>query len=136
MTAFAEDPFGGWPSCAKAAANHCDCSCDLSNVSQPDYTKPLGTAGSRDPRCCWWKPSIMSFQGRENECPIDSHGLYALIAPRHMVGEHAMTDGCDPTFAVEGGYIAGREVYRFMDAEDHFRIDWRQQVHKHIHRCL
>ena len=126
---FAEDPYGGWPSCNHAAANHCDCGCDLSNVSQPDYAKPLGKSGGRDPRCCWWKPSIMSWEGRENECPIDSHGLYALIAPRHVVGEHAMTDGCDPTFAVEGGYIAGREVYRFMGAEDRFRIDWRQGQH-------
>ena len=52
----------------------------------------------------------MSWEGRENECPIDSHGLYALIAPRHVVGEHAMTDGCDPTFAVEGGY-SGLTLY-------------------------
>jgi len=127
---YAEDPFGGWPSCDRTAANHCDCSCDLSNLTHPAYaTRPLPTGGGADPRCCWWKPSIVLYEGRENEAPIDSHGLYALIAPRHVIGEHAMTDGCDPTFAVEGAYVAGREAYRFLNASDHIRIEWRPGQH-------
>lgn len=40
------------------------------------------------------------FEGQENQAPIDSHGLYGLIAPRAVIGEHALNDGCDPTFAV------------------------------------
>lgn len=121
---FAEDPFGGWPDFPDLSV----CGCDLSNLTHPDYARPPAV-GAKDPRCCWWKPTVKMQEGKENETPIDSHGLYALIAPRPVVGEHAVNDGCDPTFAVEGGYLAGREVYRFLGAADKLRIDWREGQH-------
>ena len=57
--------------------------------------------------------------------PIDSHGLLALIAPRHMLAATAWTDGCEPTWAVERSYKAGREVYRMLGVPTHLRIKYR-----------
>ncbi|MDP7052357.1 MAG: hypothetical protein QF600_10560, partial [Verrucomicrobiota bacterium] len=49
----------------------------------------------------WFLPSLRNFTGRENELPIDAHGWYALIAPRHCLIHTAHNDGAEPTFAVE-----------------------------------
>jgi dienelactone hydrolase len=77
----------------------------------------------------WFLPSLRSFQGREHELPIDAHGWYALIAPRHCLIHTAYTDGSEPTFAVEKAYLQGRSVYRFLGAENNLRIDYRAGGH-------
>ena len=77
----------------------------------------------------WFLPSLRNFTGRENELPIDAHGWYALIAPRHCLIHTAHNDGAEPTFAVEQAYIEGRSVYRFLDAADNLRIDYRTGGH-------
>ena len=77
----------------------------------------------------WFLPSLRDFTGRENELPIDAHGWYALIAPRHCLIHTANNDGSEPTFAVEKAYIEGRSVYRFLGAEQNLRIDYRTGSH-------
>ena len=77
----------------------------------------------------WFLPSLRNFTGRENELPIDAHGWYALIAPRHCLIHTAHNDGAEPTFAVEKGYIEGRSVYRLLGAEKNLRIDYRPGGH-------
>ena len=77
----------------------------------------------------WFLPSLRDFTGRENELPIDAHGWYALIAPRHCLIHTANNDGSEPTFAVEKAYIEGRSVYRFLGAEQNLRIDYRTGGH-------
>lgn len=77
----------------------------------------------------WWIPELSCFKGWEHRLPIDSHGLLALIAPRHMMAATAWTDGCEPTWAVERAYKAGREVYRMLGAADALRIKYRPGQH-------
>ena len=62
--------------------------------------------------------------------PIDAHGWYALIAPRPCLIHTAHNDGAEGTFAVEKAYLQGREVYRFLDAEEHLRVDYRTGGHR------
>jgi len=45
----------------------------------------------------WFLPSQRDFTGRENELPIDAHGRYGLIAPRHCLIHTAYKDGTDQT---------------------------------------
>jgi dienelactone hydrolase len=77
----------------------------------------------------WFLPSLRGYLGREHELPIDAHGWYALIAPRRCLIHTAHTDGSEPTFAVEKAYLEGRSVYRFLDAEQNLRIDYRPGGH-------
>ena len=77
----------------------------------------------------WWIPELSCFKGHEHRLPIDSHGLLALIAPRHMMAATAWTDGCEPTWAVERSYKAGREVYRMLGAPENLRIKYRPGQH-------
>ncbi len=77
----------------------------------------------------WFLPSLRDFTGRENELPVDAHGWYGLIAPRHCLIHTAYNDGAEPTFAVEKAYIEGRSVYRLLGAEQNLRIDYRTGGH-------
>lgn len=77
----------------------------------------------------WFLPSLRSFLGREHELPIDAHAWYALIAPRRCLIHTAYNDGAEPTFAVEKAYLEGRSVYRFLDAEQNLRVDYRTGGH-------
>ncbi|SVB11437.1 uncharacterized protein METZ01_LOCUS164291, partial [marine metagenome] len=77
----------------------------------------------------WFLPSLRDFTGRENELPIDAHGWYALIAPRHCLIHTAHNDGAEPTFAVEKAYIEGRSVYRLLGKGQNLRIDYRTGGH-------
>ena len=85
--------------------------------------------GPSDAPIQWWVPQLSCFKGWEHRLPIDSHGLLALIAPRHMMAATAWTDGCEPTWAVERAYKAGREVYRMLGAADALRIKYRPGQH-------
>ena len=77
----------------------------------------------------WFLPSLRKYIGRENQLPIDAHGWYALIAPRHCLIHTAHNDGAEPTFAVEKAYIEGRSVYRFLGAANQLRVDYREGGH-------
>ena len=111
---FSESPSSKWPN----APDSLNCSCSRS----PDHRPTI-------PQCCWWLPSLTQFEGKENEIPIDSHGLLGLIAPRFMLSECAWTDPCDPSFAVERSYCAGKEVYKFMNVSERLRIHYRPGQH-------
>lgn len=77
----------------------------------------------------WFLESLRGYTGREHDLPLDAHGWYGLIAPRPCLISTAWNDGCDPTFAVERGYLAGREAYRFLDRPEALRIRWRPGWH-------
>lgn len=77
----------------------------------------------------WALAGLRSFYGRENELPIEGHGLLALIAPRRCMLHTAYNDGADPTFGVERGYLQGREVYRFLGHPEHLRNMYRPGNH-------
>jgi pimeloyl-ACP methyl ester carboxylesterase len=80
----------------------------------------------------WFLPSLRNYTGREHELPIDAHGWYALIAPRHVLIHTAYNDGCEPTFAVERAYLEGQTVYKFLGHPGNLRILYRQGGHNPI----
>jgi hypothetical protein len=89
-----ESPYGPWPQ----PPSMVECSC----------TRDALDPRPKDPRCCWWYggapglafrlcgetlfwwgrvgrlPSVVDYDGQENQMPIDSHALLLLIAPRHF----------------------------------------------------
>lgn len=77
----------------------------------------------------WFRPALRDYTGREHELPVDAHGWYALIAPRPVLIGTAWNDGCDPTFAVERGHLAGRAVYDWLGHPERLRIRWRPGQH-------
>jgi dienelactone hydrolase len=89
----------------------------------------------------WFLPSLRSYEGRENQLPIDAHGWLALIAPRHCVIHTAYNDFGESTFAVERAYREGHKVYKMLGHPDRLRIDYREGQHTpvteaHIQRNL
>lgn len=80
----------------------------------------------------WFLKSLKDYSGREDELPIDAHGWYALIAPRHCLIHTAHNDGAEPTFAVEKAYVEGRSVYQFLGNERHLQLDYREGGHASV----
>eukprot|EP00117_Sycon_ciliatum_P020743 scpid39628/ scgid18391/ len=112
---FSEDPYGTWPNAPPGV----NCSCTR------NPTDPRPKSG----KCCWWLPSVMNLSGFENSVPIDSHALLGLIAPRSFLSQTAFNDPCDPSFAVERAYLAGKKAYKFLGKPDNIRIRWRPGGH-------
>ena len=111
---FSEDPYGPWPN----APPGLNCSCTRNTDSRPHVAQ-----------CCWWLPSLVNYSGFENAIPIDSHALLGLIAPRFMLSQAADNDECDPTYAVERAYQAGKKAYAFLGKPDNLRVRWRPGEH-------
>jgi hypothetical protein len=82
-----------------------------------------------DSPSAWARASLKAYHGRENELPIEGHGLLALIAPRRCMLHTAYNDGSDPTFGVERSYLQGREVYRFLGKPENLRNIYRTGNH-------
>ena len=80
----------------------------------------------------WFLPSLRSYAGYEHQLPIDSHGWYGLIAPRPCLIHTAHNDGCEPTYAVEKGYLEGQKVYRFLGCPQNLYLSYRPGGHEPI----
>lgn len=80
----------------------------------------------------WFLPSLRSYVGYEHKLPIDSHGWYALIAPRPCLIHTAYNDGCEPTYAVEKGYLEGQKVYTFLGHPRNLYLSYRSGGHTPI----
>ncbi|MBN2295784.1 MAG: alpha/beta fold hydrolase [Pirellulales bacterium] len=77
----------------------------------------------------WFLQSLRAYNGREDELPMDAHAWAALIAPRNLLVHVAYNDDGDPTFGNERAYVEAGKVYKLLDAEDHYRIDYRAGGH-------
>jgi len=80
----------------------------------------------------WFLPSLRSYAGYEHQLPIDSHGWYALIAPRPCLIHTAHNDGCEPTYAVEKGYLEGQKVYTLLGCPQNLYLSYRSGGHTPI----
>lgn len=78
----------------------------------------------------WFLPSLRSFNGREHQLPIDSHGVAGLIAPRPLLLAHGMNDQVISTFAVEQAYAQAREVYDWLGAADNVKVRFVLVLHR------
>lgn len=111
-------------SCVVARSPGSPASCPYRLTSRNTYAEAPSDFPSQ-----WFLPSLRDFMGRENDLPIDAHGWYALIAPRHCLIHTAHNDGAEPTFAVEKAYMEGRAAYKFLGAAENLRIDYRPGGH-------
>lgn len=80
----------------------------------------------------WARSSLKTFFGRENELPVESNGLIALIAPRACLLHTAYNDGSDPTFAVERTYRSAKRAYRLLNAGQNLCLQYRSGNHNPI----
>ena len=55
----------------------------------------------------WFLSNLRSYNGREHQLPIDSHGWLALIAPRRCLIDCAHNDDGDPTLCCGTGISGG-----------------------------
>ena len=83
--------------------------CASRSTSPNSFAESVGDAPDD-----WWAPALSCFRGHEDRLPMDSHGLLALIAPRHFLSATGWTDGCEPTWAVERTYQAAKKVYNMF----------------------
>ncbi len=79
----------------------------------------------------WYGPAMREYLGREAELPFDQHYLKALIAPRALLTTEALGDlWANPTGTWQT-YLAAREVFQFLHAEEKIGIAFRTGGHAH-----
>jgi dienelactone hydrolase len=77
----------------------------------------------------WFHPRLRFFAGSEQYLPVDMHQLLALCAPRPCLLATALQDSCENTWVAETSYLEAQRVYRFLDAPDALRLQWRAGGH-------
>jgi fermentation-respiration switch protein FrsA (DUF1100 family) len=79
----------------------------------------------------WYSSRLKDFIGREGELPFDQHSLKALVAPRALLSTEALGDPWSNPRGTYQTYLAAREAYRFLNAEDRIGIWFREGKHEH-----
>jgi len=79
----------------------------------------------------WYSPRLKEYIGREKELPFDQHALKALVAPRALLSTEALGDTWANPAGTYQTYLAAREVYRFLNAEERIGIWYRDGGHSH-----
>ena len=78
----------------------------------------------------WWSPTSREFIGRENEMPIDGHGVVGMIAPRAAAIATAWQDReSDLTFGNEMNLKEASTVYSLLGAERNLSLLYRPGDH-------
>ena len=78
----------------------------------------------------WWCPKNREFIGRENEMPIDGHGVVGMIAPRAAAIATAWQDReSDLTFGNEQNLKESSKVYSMLGAERNLSLLYRPGDH-------
>jgi hypothetical protein len=77
----------------------------------------------------WFGPNLRDYIGREDALPFDQHSLKALVAPRALLSTEALGDKWANPSGTWQTFLAAREVYRFLGAEDRIAIWYREGGH-------
>lgn len=77
----------------------------------------------------WFLPYLRTFDGLEDQLPVDSHSITGLIAPRYLLLAHAQNDAVIPTRCVEAAYMEALSAYTFLNSSEAIRIDYRAGDH-------
>jgi dienelactone hydrolase len=80
----------------------------------------------------WFNKRFQKFKGKNRfRLPVDQHELIALVAPRAFLTTIATGDlWCNP-HGSQMAWLAAREVYRFLGAQDKCGIWYREGIHEH-----
>ena len=77
----------------------------------------------------WFSPRFADFIGKEMSLPFDQHFVKALVAPRALLSTEALGDLWANPSGTWQTHLAAREAYRFLGAEDHIGIWFRDGGH-------
>ncbi len=107
--------------------------------ADPEYVKKFALEDDRSERLAdllgpvpyWLGPDMPGYVGRETELPFDQHFLKAAVAPRWLLLNNTLDDiWANPNGAYQT-YLAAKEVYAFLGAEDHIASVYRYGTHYH-----
>ncbi|MGQ9790535.1 MAG: glucuronyl esterase domain-containing protein [Armatimonadota bacterium] len=79
----------------------------------------------------WFHPRFRQFVGKVDRLPFDQHIVKALVAPRALLSTEALGDLWANPAGTQMTYLAAREVYRFLRAEERIGIWFREGGHAH-----
>ncbi|MCS6950469.1 MAG: hypothetical protein NZ520_08425 [bacterium] len=79
----------------------------------------------------WFHPRFQQFVGRVERLPFDQHIVKALVAPRAQLSTEALADLWANPEGTQVTYLAAKEVYRFLRAEERIGIWFREGGHEH-----
>ncbi len=79
----------------------------------------------------WFGKDYPKYAGREDDFPFDQHFLAALIAPRALRMQFALRDYPSNLIGTGETYLAAREVYKLLGAEDKINLIYREGYHAH-----
>lgn len=79
----------------------------------------------------WFHPRFAQFVGKVERLPFDQHIVKALVAPRALLSTEALGDLWANPEGTQVTYLAAKEVYRFLKAEDRIGIWFREGGHEH-----
>lgn len=77
----------------------------------------------------WINPRARFFAGNEDKLPVDSHFLYALIAPRPLITSTATEDGVENTWAVEQVHQTIEPIYEIFGKASNLVVRYRPGGH-------
>jgi len=78
----------------------------------------------------WNHPRMRFFIGRENKLPFDSHFMIALVAPRSLLITEGDRDEVGEPWGAQQAYLATKEVYKLLGAEDRLDIAFSCGEHR------
>lgn len=79
----------------------------------------------------WFHSRFAQFIGKVERLPFDQHIVKALVAPRALLSTEALADLWANPEGTQVTYLAAKEVYRFLGAEERIGIWFRQGGHEH-----
>jgi hypothetical protein len=79
----------------------------------------------------WFSPRLQEFVGHTRRLPFDQHIVKALVAPRPLLSTEALGDLHANPSGTQHTYLAAREVYAFLGAEENIGIHFRPGRHQH-----
>jgi len=66
----------------------------------------------------WLHPAVYAYIGREDALPFDQHFAHALVAPRALLVHTGIDDAWGNPPGEQAAWQAGREVYRWLGAQE------------------
>lgn len=77
----------------------------------------------------WFRPDFSRFVDHVNQLPVDQHLLKALVAPRALMSTEGSNDAWTNPEGSQLTYLAAKEVYEFLGADDRISIKTRPVGH-------
>jgi hypothetical protein len=77
----------------------------------------------------WFQPKFSEFVGNVDRLPVDQHLLLAAVAPRAVLSTEGTEDYWINPEGSQLTYLAAKEVYKFLGADDKISIHFREVGH-------